>query len=233
MMKTRTVGVLALVTLVLTAVWLIFLIWDQATAGPLDTIDQVMAYLANRDWRFTLTYLNASLFTISATMLMTSLYPICKQQMPIWSLIGFVFIPVYCVLNLVAYLSQITLIPGLLNWAEATGDVANVQLLLAQTFQLWPTSIIGFLNGLAYAILGIPSIVFGLVLRGGRVTAVAGWLLLLNGISCIFGIVGYMINSPLLSMGILIGGVLFLLAMIPLSIAFLRTDQVFMLQTVA
>jgi hypothetical protein len=45
----------------------------------------------------------------------------------------------------------------------------------------------------------------------------AGVLLGLNGAACILGVVGILTRSDLLSMGTLAGGVLFLLALIPMS----------------
>lgn len=222
-MNTKLIGAAALITLIFTAVWLILLIWDQATAGPLQTLDQVIAYLSSRSWRYTLTYLNAAAFTISATILMTLLYIYCHEVIPEWALIGLVFVPVYCTLNLAAYLSQITLVPALANGLEAGVDDPVLHLLLAQSIQLWPDSPVGFFNGLAYALLGIPSIIYGLVLtRGNRLMKIAGWPLALNGAACILGVIGILASRPILATGVVIGGVLFFLALIPLTAAFLR-----------
>jgi hypothetical protein len=223
LLRTKFIGVVALVTLFFTAVWLALLIWDQAAAGPLETLDQVIAYLANRGWRYTLIYLNAAMVTLCATILMTLLYRYVREIAPDWALVGLVFVPVYCALNLVAYLSQITLVPALVSSIEAGVDDPLVYLLLAQSIQLWPRSAVGFFNGLAYALLGIPSILYGLhIRRGNRFMQAAGWLLVLNGVACISGIIGYLTGNDLLSSGILLGGVLFFLALIPLTLAFLR-----------
>lgn len=222
-MNTKSIAIAALITFIFTAVWLIFLIWDQAATGPLGTIDQVITYLSRRDWRWTLTYLNAAAVTLSATLLMALLALYSKTIAPEWALVGFVFLPVYCTLNLVVYLSQIALVPALLNALEAGANDALLRLLLAQSLQLWPTSAAAFLNALAYALLGIPSIIYGCLLtRGNRLMKSAGWLLLLNGAACILGLAGYLAGSPLLSAGVMLGGILFFAALIPLSIAFLR-----------
>ena len=222
-MKTKFIGVAALITFLFTAVWLILLIWDQAAAGPLETIEQVVAYLSSRDWRYTLTYLNAAAVTLSATVLMSLLYLFCREAAPEWALIGFAFVPVYCTLNLVTYLSQIIIVPALINYLGSVMDDRLIHLLLAQLIQIWPDSAVGFFNGLAYALLGIPSIIYGLILmRGSRLMKIAGWLLALNGLACILGIIGYLTGSALLAAGITIGGSLFLLALLPLSLSFLR-----------
>jgi hypothetical protein len=72
---------------------------------------------------------------------------------------------------------------------------------------------------LAYALLGIPSIIFGLLMfREKSPLKVAGALLALNGVACILGIVGFLARSAPLSLGTLAGGVLFLLALVPMSL---------------
>jgi hypothetical protein len=74
-----------------------------------------------------------------------------------------------------------------------------------------------------YALLGIPCIIFGIILaHKGRLWRIAGWLLALNGLACILCIFGITIKNDLLSLGSLIGGVLFLAALFPLSLAFWR-----------
>ena len=91
--------------------------------------------------------------------------------------------------------------------------------------QAWPGSAIGILNGLAYAILGIPSIVFGLLLiRGSAMIRAAGVLLVLNAIACFAGPIGLVAGIKVLEMGTVVGGFLFLLALFPLTVGFLRMD---------
>lgn len=70
---------------------------------------------------------------------------------------------------------------------------------------------------------------------GGRVVAtyfganylvvVGGLLLALNGVACILGVVGFLAGDAFLSQGVMIGGVLFLLALFLMSWAFLREKQ--------
>jgi predicted membrane channel-forming protein YqfA (hemolysin III family) len=66
---------------------------------------------------------------------------------------------------------------------------------------------------MAYALLGIPSILFGLELIKCQ-KRLSGVFLLLNGAACITGIIVYSIKSTALSSLIAVGGVLFLLAVI-------------------
>ncbi len=60
---------------------------------------------------------------------------------------------------------------------------------------------------LAYTILGIPSIIFGLLLIKEK--KYSGFFLFLNGVLCILGIVGHMINNRLLELGIVAGGIIY------------------------
>ncbi len=135
--------------------------------------------------------------------------------------------PVYCVLNLFVYLSQITLVPALVSLRNQAGyhDVATA--LLGQTIQNWPGSMVMVLNNLAYAILSVSSLVFGLLLwRQGRYARLAGLLLALNAAACIIGEVGVIAGNRLVSMGSIIGGALFLITLVPLTLMFLREPPI-------
>ncbi len=126
-------------------------------------------------------------------------------------------------MNLIAYLSQITVVPRLLQ-LQAMSDYRIVaQFLLRQTIQQWPGSIIFSVNNLAYAVLGIPSIIFGvLMIKSSLGLRFGGVLLALNGVACVIGFVGIAAQNNLLSQGSLIGGVLFLLALAAMSWSFLK-----------
>jgi hypothetical protein len=226
-MNLRITAWLALSTLLFSVLWLVFLIASMATAGPLDTFERVLAYAARQDALFTLTYINAALVTFSATALMAALYPIARVHMPLGARIGLAFLPVYCGFNLFAYLSQLTVVPALLPAAQQPETAAAARLLLSQLIQQWPGSGVSFFNNLGYAVLAIPSILFGLALRRksgppARHLRTGGLLLALNGIACILGVLGILAGSPLLSNGSLLGGVLFIAALPFLTAGFLR-----------
>ena len=219
----KLTGILALICLLLTVLWLGLLIADMATAGPLDTFAQVVAHAARLDWLFYATYLNAALITLAATALMAALHAYLKPAAPPWIVIGLVFTPVYGVLNLVVYLSQVAIAPALLALRSDPLYGAAADVLLRQVLQVWPVSGMAFFNGLAYAILGIPSILYGALLwqRRGALRW-GGTLLVLNGVVCILGVIGFLVESPPLRMGTLAGGVLFLLVLFPLSWGLLK-----------
>jgi hypothetical protein len=221
-MKAKLLGTLSVICLAVTALWLFLLIWTMAGKGAVETLEQALAFVAQPDVLFYLTYVNATLVTLSATMLLAGLYAYLKPVAPDWSLIGLAFVPVYSAMNLFVYVSQITVVPGLLALQRLPEYERVVSLLLSQLVQQWPDSAVAAVNSLAYAVMGIPSIIFGVALfKRSSSMRVAGILLALNGVACIVGMAGLGLRSDLLAWGTAVGGVLFLLALIPLSLALL------------
>lgn len=219
--KTKLFAVVSLIALIVTLIWLALLIADTAGAGPLDTFEQVLAHVSDPDALFYLTYASAALAVLATTLLFVVLYLHCRTTAPELVLLGLVFVPVYAVLNLVVYLSQLTVVPELLTAHQQAPYKAAAELLLRQTVQMWPGSGISFLNSLGYAILGIPSIILGAILvRQRGFLRFAGGLLVLSGIACLVGLIGMLAGSEPLGNGSLVGSALYLLALIPLNVAF-------------
>jgi hypothetical protein len=213
----RLLGTVALLCAITTAIWLVLLIVGVATQGPVETLEQALASVADLDLLHYLTYANAALITITATLLFAGLHVYCKPQDAVWAVMGLAFVPAYTVLNLFAYLSQITIVPRLVDLQPESS------LLLAQLVQSWPGSAVNVLNNLGYAILGIPSLIFGwLLFQRQRAMRLAGGLLALSGTASLVAMVGIILQNAALSLGSIVSGVLFLLALIPLSINLLR-----------
>ena len=205
--------------------WIVLFIISAATNGPTNTFDQALGYVSRLDALFYLTYLNATIFTLLAVMMMAGLYLICKASHPIWSIIGAAFIPIYGVINVFAYFSQIVLMPILIPLREFPELQAVVDVWLKLTMQILPGSAVNTFNNLAYAILGIPSIIFGVILyQKTKSLRLPGVLLGLNGIACILGIVGVLLDHDMLSWGSVIGGALWWAALLPLGIALFKDD---------
>lgn len=222
-MQTKLTGYVSLLCLVLTLAWLILLIVGMAGAGPLDTFERALAYVKPLSVMFYLTYINAALITVVAVMLFALLYRLYQATAPEWAIIGLVFVPIYGVMNLCVYLSQVTLVPQLLQLQSMPEYQALAPLLLRQTLQIWPYSAVATVNNLAYAVLGIPSLIFGsLMLKAGPLLHIGAILLGLSGLASIAGFIGIVTQLSWLSQGSLIGGVLFLLALAPVSWAFLQ-----------
>jgi hypothetical protein len=123
--------------------------------------------------------------------------------------VGLVFVPVYGTLNLISYSIQISIVPVLAKKALQTS--ANFGL-VTQLIQANYKSVIGYCNGLAYAILGVPSIIYGILLVKSSQKK-SGILLVLNGIFCIIGIAGYIMHNNFIALGTTLGGVAFLVSL--------------------
>jgi hypothetical protein len=179
-----------------------------------------LCWVSKPDIFFIGNYINASILTITALILFSSLYLFLKEKFEINSFIGIIFIPVYGVLNIVCYSIQISVVP----FIASSGMTHNDSIILAaMLIQANPQSLIGFINGLAYAILGIPSVIYGfLLIKSSK--KYSGFFLLLSGVFSVAGLFGYFINNPVISKGIMAGGVLFLIALVFLVIEFKDKD---------
>lgn len=222
-MRPRLLGWISLTCLILTVIWLALLISDTARSGAVESYEQAVIHAQRTDGIYLATYVNAAFITLSATALFAGLYRFLSSRAPYWTAIGLIFVPVYAVLNLFAYLSQISIVPAMAAIAASQPPNPSTQLMIALMVQAWQTSAVAFINALAYAILGIPSMIFGALLsrNASKKFAAGGWLIGLNGVACIAGVIGVIARLPALSMGVMIGGFLFLLGLIPLSAAFL------------
>jgi len=220
-MKIKNFKVIALLCLVFTSLWVVFMVWHGVETGPVETLEKAIDTAANPGWLFYANYLNAVIFTLLCTAVFAGLYVVCKSVDPVLALLGIVFIPVYSVLNLFCYFSQVSIVPTLLSGADPAANPEMLKTLVGQLIQIWEGSLVSFLNGFAYAILGIPSITFGIVLlKMGRYAKISGILLILNATACILGIAGYVMKSSILSMGTVVGGLLFLFSLIFLTLMF-------------
>ena len=213
-------GALSLICLIVTAIWLGLLIYGTLTRGAVESYAEALAHAAALDLLDVITYVNAALITLTATMLFAGLYVLLRSEAPLWAAMGAVFVPIYGLLNLFAYLSQLTIVPRLAAMGPA------FEPLLAQMVQAWPGSVVNILNNLGYAVLGIPSIIFGVLLARRAPSLQAGGILLaVSGAASIAGIVGIAAQIAALALGSIVGGVLFLAALIPLSVVWLRRER--------
>jgi hypothetical protein len=218
---------LAIVPLIGTILWVVLMI----AGGPAPhTFEQALFKVSGLGPLYYLTYLNAALLTtVPTTMLMAALYGYCKPSLSGWvGHVAVAFVPVYCVLNLFVYLSQITVIPALLAMRVQVENRPTADLILRLTLQELPDSTVAFFNVLAYAILAIPSIVFGKALAGRseRALRAGGALLALSGGACLIGLAGTISRVESLRAGVVVGGCLFLLALVFCSVGFwLRVER--------
>ena len=97
-----------------------------------------------------------------------------------------------------------------------------------------PGSLVGFANALAYTVLGIPSLIFGVLMwqqgsiqacpQGNSPWRAAGLLMAPSGILSLAGFLALFVENAVLNMALVAGGAVYWLALFPLSYALLRGE---------
>ncbi len=200
------VRITSIILLVQTVIWIVFTGVSMSQVESTWTYTDYVSWASKPDFFFIGNYVNATLLTITAVVLFTFLYGFLKDKYESSAIFGLVFIPIYGIINIVCYSIQISVVPVI---AGNSIDSPDKIFFASQFIQANSKSIIGFMNGTAYAILGIPSIIYG-ILMFKELKKLSGVLILLNGISCIIGIVGFIVSNSILAKGIMIGGIIFL-----------------------
>lgn len=225
--SSRQLAYIVLLDLIFVSIWGISMVLDMITAGSVETIDQAFNYVTNPSIFYYMSYINAVLLTCVGTIMFVGLYLYYQsKENSILNVIGLIFIPIYALLNIFAYGSQITIIPVLIPYLEIV-EYQNVAKFTIMMFvQNYPGgTIISIINLCAYGILGIPTVIFAKNLIEETVTLkkVSGILLGLSGLFC-FVSVGSIIILAYNIAGItsIIGGFLTLVAEIPLVISLFK-----------
>ncbi len=208
----------SIVLLIMTTIWVVLTVISMSGTDPGWSDGDYVVWVADPDIYFTLNYINVTLLTLIVMLLYLYLFNYLKALNRRLALAVLLLVPVYGALNLFSYSIQIFLVPGLARAAlEQQGDLTHVSSLV----QANSNSLVGLLNGIAYAVLGIPSIVYGFLLfRSFR--KYSGIFLLLNGLLCLLGLLGYLTDLSLLSMGVMVGGIFFLISLLFMTIEFKR-----------
>ncbi len=206
----------------LTISWIVFMALSMSNYAPLiDNMEDALEFVRNPGALFYINYINVIILTLVNTLFFALLYLYFKEEYPILSIAGIIFVPIYSAYNLFAYTSQISIVQSIQSIYSNPEYVDQIQVLLSQLVQAWNKSSIAFINNYAYAILGIPSIAFGIAfLNKSSISKLTGWFLIINGVACIIGIIGIISMNKTLSLGSVIGGVFFLLFLFFSSITF-------------
>lgn len=223
----RWIGVFAAATAASTALWVVLMIVTMANTPPAERLEHLAATIEVQGPLYAISYGNAALLTLFAVLFMTGLYDKCREMNPFWARIGFAFVPMYGVTNLLAYLSQVFLVPTLLALTHEPASQQTAMTLLALTIHTWPGSTIEAFNALAYALLAIPSVIFALIgLQQSRLAKLGGALLALSGVMSILAWVGVLLSVEELGALSAPGGGVFLVSAAVLAAHFLRDDTV-------
>lgn len=214
------IRVTSIILLVQTVLWIVFTGFSMSQVESTWNYTEYVIWASKPDFFFIGNYINASILTIAAVILFTFLYGFLKNKYESYARLGLVFIPIYGIINIICYSIQISVVPVI---ASSSLDSPDKIYFASQFLQANSKSIIGFMNGMAYAILGIPSIIYG-ILMFKEYKKLSGVFISLNGFSCIIGIIGYVIKDSVLEMGIMIGGIFFMGSLAAMAFEFRNKD---------
>jgi len=221
-MARRALGFLVIADLVALFVWLGIMIGMAATIGMPQSFQDSLTFVKTRDWLFyDVCYANAVLLTVLGVMVWAGLYRFLRKDLGLWAEVGFVFIPMYGIIALFSYVSQLVIVPGLV--ADTSGTSA---VLLRHLMHIWPESSLQNFDQFAYFLLGITSFIFGIGLaRRSGALRVSGWLLVLGGPLTLAIGVGVLFGwTPVVGGSSMAGGVLSIAAEVVLAIGLLRPE---------
>ncbi|MBN2092161.1 hypothetical protein JW964_21255 [candidate division KSB1 bacterium] len=214
-MQHKTIARLTLAVIITTVIWIILMIITGWDFQPTTTLPEKIAAMHPPGFLHYLTYVNATLITLFTVAMFAGFYNFCNKYAPIAPDLGLIFIPIYGLGNLMVYLSQIFVVPYLLEIYHAPETQKIAEVLLGLMLQNWPGSAMEALNSVSYGVLGISSIIMGTImiqqpppLRHGS------YLLILSGIFSIIGVIGLGLKISALSMLIVISGVIYLIGLI-------------------
>ncbi len=221
-MKPKIIGIIASVAIVTDLLWIFLMVSMEGDAPVFNSITERIGFVESKAMLYRISYINAAFLTIVGTVFMTSLYLHAKKKSEFWATVAFVFVPIYGSLNLFAYLSQVIVVPPLLDFYHILESKEIAATLLAITLHNWPGSIIESLNGLAYAVLSIPSIIYPiLVMRKPKILALGGVMLILSGILAMIAFTGTLFFTRYFTSISVVGGILATLADFPIAYHFL------------
>ncbi len=224
-MKSRPISIVSIILAILTGIWILCMILLMQQQGSvIATFQDAYDFVKDPDGLFYLTYLNVVVLTIFDVVLFGMLYLYFKPVYPVMSLCGVLFVPVYAAYNMFVYISQVSVVQKIISVYEGVISKEVMNVLLGQFIQLWEHSTIAFINNYAYAILGIPSVLFGIAIYRMKqgLSKATGLILILSAFACLLGIIGIITGNQALSHGSAIGGGLFFLSLIGISLIFWR-----------
>jgi hypothetical protein len=229
MNKTITEGKrFSAILFILLIIWVVTMIYSSLDVKLDWTAIDFIKKVVSPGFVFRICYINAILFTLVAIIYMTILYKFFYNQFPLLSLSAIIFVPIYGLINLLVYSSQVIILPNLVNGISPENLTQSEISTISGWIQLMPGSIISMINALAYAILGIPSVLFGwAMVRVNKQGKIAGTLLILNAMACWAGIIGIVLENKIMSFGIVLGGLLFTIAVLFIYLMFKNLNLAF------
>ena len=222
-MNKRITGILTLAVAITTFIWGVITVGNVVTTPTVTTLEEKIEAMGHLDFLFYFNYINAALITLLSVAMLTGFFMYCRKEAELWSTIAFAFVPIYGMGNIVAYLSQVFVVPHLLDLYHQPETEIIAKVLLGLLIHDWYETAIGALNVLSYAILGIPSIIYAVIMfHRARGLRVGSMLLALSGVLSIVAVLGVALQNPMLEMMSLVGGLMYMISLSIIGVFFLR-----------
>lgn len=216
-----------LVDLVSLLGWMAIMIAITVTGRVPENHQEALAFATEQHWLYyRFSYANAVVYTLLNALVYAGLYAMLKNDGPGWAEMGIILLPVVAFLNLFSYLSQLVLIPRLLELAAMPDMASGASALLHQLIQMSPEGSLGYFDQFGYFMLSVPALVFGgLLYRRGKPFRVGGGLLALSGVATLPIGPGVMFDMPrLVATPSMLGGVMSIAAFGFIMVSLLRAE---------
>ncbi len=225
----KQLGVLLLIDILAVLVWAVSMVISTVSSGGIDTPDKAIAYVSNQDLSFFFNYFNAVILTVFGVFLFIGLFMYyLHQKKSFLLLVGLFTIPIYGLMNIFAYGSQITIIPALLPYLEIPEYQSTARFVILSLTQIYEGTIVSIINLSAYGVLAIPTSIVALefVKEGSILKRIGGYFFLICGVFCFLSI-GCLLFMEYSLAGFFsaLGGYCTLFGQIPLAYAFLRQES--------
>lgn len=219
-MQQKTFFGLTLALTLSTILCVVLLILGVQRVGYIVTPTDALRYISNPNLLFSATYVNAAVLTLLNVVVTIGFHSLLHSKFKFWAPISLAFVSIYGLLNLFVYLSQVTIVPRLLDLYQVSEYRAAIEPLLLLFVQDWKGSMVSVLNCLAYALYGIPSVILGLLMvKYPRWMKATGVFYILSGITSVLGFIGVMLKNPLLEAGVVVSAFFFLVGLVLLCVA--------------
>ena len=208
----------ALISLLLAIVWIASTTISMSQTDNTWSDLEYLTWVSQPDIMYRIVFISMTVMTALTVALLISFFMYFYEKSKIWSIIAVMFVPVYGAMNIFSYSIQIAMVPSMSAHALYTsGDISFVLQLLVITLGRY--TVVGLINQIATTLLAIPSIIFGYMLIKDS-KKISGFLLVIHGVLCSFGIIGYLAQIPVLAIGDTVGGITYVIGLLFLIVEF-------------
>lgn len=228
-MRSKAIGIIHLLTCGITLLWLIPVIIFPEKMAQLNDVSKVFQHLKENRTFLIYSYLAAASLTLFVVAQLDVLALHLKKRNSLFVSIATRFIPIYGIINLLVYTSQVAIIIFIIENPILSNFHYEMMFFLKVFYHVMENSLMFYFNFLAYAILAIPSLILGIeVYRYFKEKLSIGWaitgggLLGLNGLFCITSFIGLLLQNQELIFLNFLGGGIYTIAVLIIGMGFIK-----------